>query len=211
MVSVQLMILKGINVGYRVITDQFIVFIIFSLSQHIGILRITCIEEGVPNTVGLSKCISQVTKSCQFQFLTVTVVIKLVESRTSGFKCAIKSIFCGFIGIACTQCSQQTQILSIYIPVLSAGYITAKFRKTCTLIHIEGCMKRIFLRNGSRKVRLRHVNVLLINARITEQGILLIHFIEILENCIEPASRIETDGEKVFSGIFFGTDVDVCS
>ena len=72
-------------------------------------------------------------------------------------------------------------------------------------------MKRIFLRNGSRKIRLRHVNVLLINTRITEQGILLIHFIEILENCIEPASCIETDGEKVFSGIFFGTDIDVCS
>ena len=149
MVSVQLMILKGINVGYRVITDQFIVFIIFSLSQHIGILRITCIEEGVPNTVGLSKCISQVTKSCQFQFLTVTVVVKPVEGSTSGLKCTIKSIFCGFIGIACTQRGQQTQILSIYIPVLSTSYITAKFRKTCTLIHIEGCMKRIFLRNGS--------------------------------------------------------------
>ena len=72
-------------------------------------------------------------------------------------------------------------------------------------------MKRIFLRNGSRKVRLRHINVLLINARITEQGVLLIHFIEILEKCIEPASRIETDGEKVLSGIFFGTDVDMCS
>ena len=205
------MILKCINMSYRVVTYQFIVFIIFSLSQHIGILRITCIEKGVPNTVGFSKCISQVTKSCQFQLLTVTVVIKLVESRTSGFKCAIKSIFCGFIGIACTQCGQQTQILPIYIPVLSAGYITSKFRKTCTLIHIEGCMKRIFLRNGSRKICLRHVNVLLINARITEQGVLLIHFIEVLENCIEPASRIETDGEKVFSGIFFGTDVDMCS
>ena len=72
-------------------------------------------------------------------------------------------------------------------------------------------MKRIFLCNGSRKVRFRHINVLLINARITEQGILLIHFIEVLENCIEPASRIETDGEKVLSRIFFGTDVDMCS
>ena len=32
MVSVQLMILKCINVGYRVVTYQFIIFIVFSLS-----------------------------------------------------------------------------------------------------------------------------------------------------------------------------------
>ena len=43
----------------------------------IGVKRIVPFFTIAP--VGLSKRISQVTKSCQFQFLTVTIVIKLVE------------------------------------------------------------------------------------------------------------------------------------
>ena len=70
-------------------------------------------------------------------------------------------------------------------------------------------MKRILVCNGSRKVGFRDINVVVINGGIREEGILVMDFIEVVENCIEGGWGIERDGEKVVWGILFGSDVDM--
>lgn len=209
MVSVQLMVLEGIDVGDVVASPQIMPFGVHAFAALIGVAGIAGIEEGIADAVVLAQGVAHGGQGGHFQGRGVFVIGEVVLYVARGFECLVEGVVHALRLVAEAERTQYTQGLFAHGEVASEAQVTAEFGQGCTSVHIESGMEDVVLCYIFVEVEQRHVVYLFVERGRLEERTVAVHLIEVASQGIEPSSNVEAGGQEFVCYVLLGADVDV--
>ena len=119
MVSVQLVVLEGVDVGDVVAAPQIMPFGVHAFTALIGVAGIAGIEEGIADAVVLAQGVAHGGQGGHFQCRGVFVIGEVVLYVACGFECLVEGVVHALRLVAEAERTQHTQGLFAYGEVAS--------------------------------------------------------------------------------------------